>query len=122
MVSEADPAGLPLFIYGSLRDPAVRARLVGPRDDLSTRPAVLRGYTCMRVPGFGYPFVVPADDAAQVEGDLLIGLTSADYAVLDEYEDVEDDLYQRAVVAVETPDGAQEAWVYVKGPAAPPRA
>jgi gamma-glutamylcyclotransferase (GGCT)/AIG2-like uncharacterized protein YtfP len=119
--SDADPASLPLFIYGSLRDPGVRARLLGHRDGLSTRPAVLRGYVRMLVPGFGYPFVVPAESAAQVEGDLLIGLTSADYAVLDEYEDVEDGLYQRAVVVVETPSGTQAACVYLKGPAEPPR-
>jgi gamma-glutamylcyclotransferase (GGCT)/AIG2-like uncharacterized protein YtfP len=74
------------------------------------------------VPGFGYPFVVPAEADAEVAGDLLIGLTSADYTLLDEYEDVDDGLYQREVVTVETPNGARRAWVYLKGPAEPPPA
>jgi len=107
---------LPLFIYGSLRDPAVRARLLGRRTDLTTGPAILHGHVRQRVPDFDYPFVLPAAPAAQVEGELLLGLSEADYALLDVYEDVEDGLYRRAVVTVETPRGTLDAWVYLKGP------
>jgi gamma-glutamylcyclotransferase (GGCT)/AIG2-like uncharacterized protein YtfP len=122
VTSESDTERLPLFVYGSLRDPAVRARLLGPRGDLSTCTAVLRGHVRMLVPGFGYPFVVLATPDDRVDGDLLLGLQPADLAVLDEYEDVDDGLYRREVVTVETPDGDRTAWVYLKGPAEPPRA
>jgi hypothetical protein len=42
--------------------------------------------------------------------------------VFDAYEDVEDGLYARAAVTVQTASGEKEAWVYLKGPAAPPLA
>jgi gamma-glutamylcyclotransferase (GGCT)/AIG2-like uncharacterized protein YtfP len=122
VTAEPDPPSLPLFIYGSLRDPGVRARLLGPRDDLSTCRATLRGHARMLVPGFGYPFVVPASPGDRVDGDMLLGLQPADYVVLDAYEDVDDGLYRRDVVTVEAADGEREAWVYLKGPAEPPRA
>ena len=122
MTAEADQDILPLFIYGSLRDPDVRVRLLGQRTDLSTCPAVLSGHTRVLVPGFGYPFAVPAASDAQVEGDLLLGLRPADFDTLDAYEDVDDGLYQRVVVTVETPGGRERAWVYLKGPAEPRRA
>jgi gamma-glutamylcyclotransferase (GGCT)/AIG2-like uncharacterized protein YtfP len=112
----------PLFVYGSLRDPRVRARLLGERADLTTRPAVLRGHARQATPDFDYPFVVPAGRGDLVDGELLLGLGPADYAILDSYEDVDDGLYQRVAVTVETPDGpveAVEAWVYLKGPATP---
>ena len=96
---------LPLFIYGSLRDPGVRARLLGERTDLTTCPAVLHGHDRQMVPSFGYPFVVPAAPDATVDGELLLGLQQADYEILDEYEDVDDGLYVRARVTVQTPDG-----------------
>src|SRR5687767_13312084 len=112
---------LPLFIYGSLRDPRVRAQLFGPRSDLTTCPATLRGYMRQTVPSFDYPFLVPADAAAedQVTGELLLGLWPDDYAVLDGYEDLDEGLYLRAAVTVETPHGPVDAWAYVRGPNAP---
>jgi gamma-glutamylcyclotransferase (GGCT)/AIG2-like uncharacterized protein YtfP len=116
-------ASLPLFIYGSLRDPQVRARLLGDRDGLVTRPATLHGYSRLMVPDFDHPFVVPGTPGTpedRVDGDLLLGLTDADYAVLDQYEDVDDGLYARAAVTVQTPDGPVDAWTYLKGPAASP--
>jgi gamma-glutamylcyclotransferase (GGCT)/AIG2-like uncharacterized protein YtfP len=109
----------PLFVYGSLRDPRVRGGLLGERADLTTCPAILLGYTRRLVPDFDYPFVVPAAPDARVDGDLLLGLVDADYAVLDRYEDVDDGLYLRAPVTVETEDGPVDAWAYLRGPAAP---
>ena len=41
-------------------------------------------------------------------------------AVLDQYEDVDDGLYVRAAVTVQTPSGPVDAWAYLKGPAALP--
>ena len=63
--------------------------------------------------------MVPAGPDAQVEGDLLLGLREIEYAILDVYEDVDDGLYVRVGVTVETPDGPVDAWVYRRGPAAP---
>jgi gamma-glutamylcyclotransferase (GGCT)/AIG2-like uncharacterized protein YtfP len=119
---------LPLFIYGSLRDPGVRTHLFGPRPELTTCSATLHGYLRQMVPGFDYPFIVPAeatvgpttDSGARVDGDLLLGLQSEDYVTLDHYEDLDDGLYVRAVVTVQTPGGPVEAWAYLRGPNAPP--
>lgn len=110
---------LPLFVYGSLRDPAIRRRLLGRRGDFTTRPARLEGYARQAVAGFGYPFIVPSGPEACVEGELLEGLGQREYAILDAYEDVEDGLYLRVRVTVQTPDGPVDAWVYVRGPHAP---
>jgi gamma-glutamylcyclotransferase (GGCT)/AIG2-like uncharacterized protein YtfP len=110
----------PLFVYGSLRDPRVRGGLLGERADLTTCPAILLGYTRRLVPDFDYPFVVPAAPDARVDGDLLLGLLPDDYTILDRYEDVEDGLYVRVGVTVETADGSVDAWTYLKGPATPP--
>ena len=120
MTAEPPAPGPPLFIYGSLRDPAVRARLLGDRPDLTTCPAVLHGHARQTGPGFGYPFVVPAAPDAQVDGDLLRGLHDADYAILDAYEDIDDGLYVRVAATVETSNGPVDARVYLRGPAAPP--
>ena len=109
---------MPLFVYGSLRDPAVRTSLLGERPELTTQSATLPGYARQTVPGFGYPFIVPAADD-HVDGELIVGLHAADYALLDEYEDVSDGLYARVQVEVETPGGACPAWTYVKGSRAP---
>ena len=114
-------ATLPLFVYGSLRDPRVRARLLGKRADLTTIPAILRGYARQTVPGFDYPFIAPATPDDDVEGEIILGLTEADYPILDRYEDVEDGLYARTAVALETASGRKVAWAYLKGPAASPR-
>jgi gamma-glutamylcyclotransferase (GGCT)/AIG2-like uncharacterized protein YtfP len=114
---------LPLFVYGTLRDPRVRAGVLGQRIDLTTCPAVLRRYARQTVPGVPYPFLVPAGPAleaeARVDGELILGLAEADYPILDEYEDVADGLYVRAAVTVETDAGPVDAWTYLKGPAAP---
>lgn len=114
---------LPLFVYGSLRDPRVRTQLFGPRADLTTCPATLPGFVREMVPSFDYPFLAPADAAiradARVDGELLLGLRAEDYPILDRYEDLDDGLYVRAAVTVVTADGPAEAWAYLRGPNAP---
>ena len=122
MTADTGQESLPVFVYGSLRDPEVRARLLGVRTDLSTEPAMLHGHARTLVPGFGYPFVVPADPGDRVDGELLLGLRAVDYDALDEYEDVGEGLYERAVVTVQALSGPVRAWVYLKGPAEPPLA
>ena len=108
---------LPLFVYGTLTDPRVRERLLGRRPDLEVVRAVLRDYARVTVPGIPYPFVAPKTDGA-VDGMVIFGLTAADYTALDEYEDVADRLYERALVNVELlgcgASHAVRAWVYAR--------
>ncbi len=70
----------------------------------------------MVVPGFEYPVIAAGAPGDRVDGQLLGGLTSEDYAILDEYEDVGDGLYARVRVLVDTEDGQAPAWAYVQGP------
>jgi gamma-glutamylcyclotransferase (GGCT)/AIG2-like uncharacterized protein YtfP len=111
---------LPLFVYGTLRDPRVRARVLGERPGLTTCQAILNGYARQVVSGFDYPFATPAEPDARIDGELILGLADADYPMLDQYEDVDDGLYVRAAVTVQTADGPVDAWTYLRGPAASP--
>jgi len=108
---------LPLFVYGTLADPAVRANVLGDRPNVSARPAALVGYRRLRVPDFEYPLIGTGGPEDRVDGQLLGGLTVADYAILDQYEDVSDGLYARVRVTVTLEDGHGDAWAYVQGPA-----
>ena len=112
-------APLPLFVYGTLTDPHVRERLLGRRCDLEVIRALLRDYARVSVPGVAYPFVAPEVGGA-VDGMAIFGLIAADYAVLDEYEDVPGGLYARTLVDVELlgcgTSRAVRAWVYARGP------
>lgn len=113
---------VPLFVYGSLRDAAVRTQVLGARlgaPPITTETAVLRGYVRQMVPSFGYPFVTPGDTTDAVDGEILHGLAAEDYARLDQYEDTDSGLYVRMLVSVETEHGPAEAWTYCKGPNAP---
>jgi gamma-glutamylcyclotransferase (GGCT)/AIG2-like uncharacterized protein YtfP len=108
-----------LFVYGTLTDPRVRARVLGRRPSLELAPARLRGYRRVIVPDYAYPFLVPSGGDAVVDGLAISGLTDADYALLDEYEDVDAGAYERVQVDVELVNrGATRracAWVYVGG-------
>ena len=71
------------------------------------------------MPDYPYPFLVPGECDAVVDGLAISGLTDADYALLDEYEDVDAGAYERVQVDVELVNrGAARharAWVYVGG-------
>lgn len=108
-----------LFVYGTLTDPRVRERVLGRFRSLEVVRARLRGYRRVTVPDYAYPFVVPSSRDAVVEGLAIFGLTNADCALLDEYEDVDAGTYERVQVDVELVNrgavrGAR-AWVYVGG-------
>ena len=107
---------LPLFVYGTLMDPAVRSRVLGTGRNVTDRAARLAGYRRVNIPGFEYPVIAAGTSGDSVEGRLLGGLTPEDYALLDEYEDVDGGLYERVRVAADTEDGRVPAWVYVEGP------
>ena len=113
---------LPLFVYGTLMDSAVRARVMGARECVSARPARLVGYHRLTIPGFEYPVIAAGSPADRIEGLLLDGMTADDFAALDAYEDVDEGMYARVRVDIDTSDGDTDyepvvAWVYVRGPA-----
>jgi gamma-glutamylcyclotransferase (GGCT)/AIG2-like uncharacterized protein YtfP len=89
-----------LFVYGTLRDPAVQQRLIGRT--LESTPAVLPNYRkdTNRV----HPVALP-DDTEELNGQVL-HVTPDELRLLDVYEGSG---YER--VRVELKDG-QQAWVY----------
>ena len=96
-----------LFVYGSLVDPAERARLIGRPVDAS--PARLSGYERGRK---RYYFVVRREGAV-TEGAILEGLSPCDFEILDKYEEVPR-LYTRERIEVTGADGtAIECWIYL---------
>lgn len=92
-MSEAG-AERPLFVYGTLLFGEVLEVVVGR--DIRGTPATLRGFARYAIRGREYPAVV-REDGASVEGAVLAGLSAAERALLDEYED---DDYERIAVHV----------------------
>ncbi len=109
---------LPLFAYGTLRDPALLDRLLGPSPERTLVAAELRDFAKVWRPGFDYPLVVP-QPGARVRGVLIFGLDGEAYRVLDDYEGVAEGDYRRIQARV-WPRGAErqavEAYVYAAGP------
>lgn len=98
---------LPLFVYGSLIDAEHRAEIIGR--PVEALPAALPGYER----GKRRYWYIRARHGALVEGAILTELTAADFAALDEYEEVPA-LYTRERVRVRLRDGPeQECWIYV---------
>ncbi|MFG1997842.1 gamma-glutamylcyclotransferase family protein [Spirillospora sp. NPDC048911] len=93
-----------LFVYGTLRFPAVLDVLLGRVPDLT--PATAIGWRVRALPGVVYPGLV-ADPESVAEGLLMTGLTAAEQRLLDEYES---GLYELTPLPLE--DG-REAWGYV---------
>ena len=76
----------PLFVYGSLVDPAVLARVCGGRvGAFPSEPAVLDGHRRVFVAGAWYPTLVPRA-GGRVEGLLLDGLGRDSLRRLGDYE------------------------------------
>ncbi|WP_067547572.1 gamma-glutamylcyclotransferase family protein [Nocardia crassostreae] len=96
----------PLFVYGTLQFPEVLTELIG-RTPESER-AVLLGRRAAALPEGVYPGLMIANTAvAQVF--LLSGLTSAEWQVLDAFEDDEYDLIP---VSVRAGEREVYAWTY----------
>lgn len=99
---------LPLFVYGTLRDPDVLAAVVG-RTRIAAVPATLAGYRTTVYPERTYPGLAPAPGTSAA-GLLLTGLGTRDLALLDAFEAEE---YRRVAVTVATADGDRTAEVYL---------
>ncbi len=101
-----------LFVYGTLMDPErVRGLLGHPLDGEAATLAGYRRATLARLP---YPFAVPQAGEA-IDGVLLRRLSAEDVARLDRYEGVDDGLFVRREVRVETAAGPATAWIYLGG-------
>jgi len=104
-----------LFVYGTLLDPKTRRAVIGRH--CRTRAATLVGYA--RCEG-RYPYLAH-DAAARTSGQLLLRLTGAELARLDDYEGVAPSLiegamrrlYARAAAEVTCRDGRVCCWVYL---------
>jgi len=88
---------LPLFVYGTLRDPDIIGAVLGRAlKDGQARAATAPGYGAVHMPGRVYPGLVrrPGDAAP---GLVLSGLSSEDHDVLDAFEGEE---YRRQRIMV----------------------
>ena len=87
---------LPLFVYGTLRDPDLLAAVLGrPLRAASLHPARAPGYKSVHYPNRVYPALVRSPGAA-AEGLLITGLSPFERDLFDAYEG---DEYQRGTIA-----------------------
>lgn len=97
-----------LFVYGTLLAPELRRALLGRT--VPGAPAELDGYACFGVRHAPYPAITPLAGAS-TKGELVGGLSAAEFDILDDYEST---MYRRLVVTVR--DGAgnsSDAFTYV---------
>jgi gamma-glutamylcyclotransferase (GGCT)/AIG2-like uncharacterized protein YtfP len=109
------PAGLPLFVYGTLLDAGFISRLL--ERPLDNEPARLLDFELLRLEGLSYPTVFEAPGDV-VTGGLYRRLTGEDFERLDAYEGVHEGLYVRiegrAVAGEAGSEGGPEpVFVYV---------
>ena len=97
-----------LFVYGTLMDDALVARLTGQR--FRKEPAALHGYRKV-LPAGGYPYIV-TDARGVVDGFVLREVGTAALRAFDRYED-EGRLYRRTVVVVNIGGREEHVWTYV---------
>ena len=103
------PAGMkPLFGYGTFRNAAWRARILGA--EYPAQPATLRGYRRIAC-GSGYLSLRETlVDVGLIQG-VLVELDELGWRIADAWEEVPK--YQRADVVVNTMSGPVDAWVYL---------
>jgi len=101
---------LPLFVYGTLCDPDLRAAVLGrvlPREAVHVARAP--GFRAVHYPGRVYPALLRAPGAA-AEGLLLLGLTPFENDLLDAFEG---DEYRRGPLAAMLEEELHEADAYL---------
>jgi gamma-glutamylcyclotransferase (GGCT)/AIG2-like uncharacterized protein YtfP len=97
-----------LFVYGTLMRGGEREGLVV---HLQAEAATVRGYLWKAAAGYPALFLNP--QGPKIAGEVLEIPNPALFHILDLYEGISDDLYDRTLIEVETGDGTCEAWVYV---------
>lgn len=107
---------LPLFVYGTLRDPELLAAVLGRTlPPQAVHAARAPGFRAVRYPGRIYPALLPAPGAA-ASGLLLLGLTPFEFDLRDAFEG---DEYRRAPIAVMLEEELHEADAYLPAVAIP---
>jgi len=121
------PASLPLFVYGTLLDPAFVANLL--ERPFIPELAELLDFELLELPGLPYPVVWTAP-GQRVRGRLYRHLSEEDLERFDAYEGVAEGLYQRTTAEIvpapaertdvgahgsapAEPGPSERAWVYV---------
>jgi len=99
---------LPLFVYGTLREPTLLAILLGRRP-APPLPAVAPGWRAVPAPGKPWPILARAPGRA-AEGLVLLGLTAFETDLLDAWEG---DAYRRLPLAVMIGEELHEAEAYL---------
>ena len=109
-IPPAAAGAVPVFLYGTLTDPDVLARVLGrPVRPDELEPAHLDGFCRLRAAAASYPVLVPAPDAT-VDGLLLRAAGRRDILRLNHFESGE---YHAELRPVRTRDGtARPAWLY----------
>lgn len=101
---------LPLFVYGTLCDPDLRAAVLGRTlPPGAVHAARAPGFRAVHYPGRIYPALLRAPGAA-AEGLLLLGLTPFESDLLDAFEG---DEYRRGPVAAMLEEELHEADAYL---------
>lgn len=105
-------AGLPVFVYGTLLDPAIFARFAGRAPLRRALPARLAGWRRVMLRGTPYPTLVPGGEnpGGAVAGLLLPRLAPASFARLAAYEGAS---YALVPVRVATARGPRRARAWV---------
>lgn len=100
------PSSRPLFVYGTLKDPELRRRLLGEVAEI--RPAELRGYAASQARD-GWQTLVESPQGV-VAGELLT-LSDEQLWSCDQWEEIP--MYQRRKVSVTSAGVAVDAWAFV---------
>ena len=102
--------GIPLFVYGTLRDPDLLSGVLGrssmPTDAMT---AAAPGFAAVHYPGRIYPTLVRRPGAA-APGMVLLDLTPFEIDLLDAFEGEE---YRRAIIPVMIGEELHEAFAYL---------
>lgn len=104
---------LPLFVYGTLREPTLLSILLGRRT-APPLPAVAPGWRTVPAPGQPWPVLARAPGRA-AEGLVLLDLTTFEIDLLDAWEG---DAYRRLPLAVMIGEELHETGAYL--PVSPP--
>jgi hypothetical protein len=103
-------SSLPLFVYGTLRDPELLPRVLGRTLPPGTVPAAAApGFQAVRYPGRAYPALVRMPGTA-APGLLLLALSAFERDLLDAYEGEE---YRRTAIPVMVEGELHEADAYL---------
>jgi gamma-glutamylcyclotransferase (GGCT)/AIG2-like uncharacterized protein YtfP len=89
-----------LFAYGSLADPRRLDDVLGRRHCGERLRARLDGFERISTAAYPFPYIVAAHGRS-VDGVLLMDLSSDDLEALDQYEEIDQGMYQRQSVEVE---------------------